>query len=112
MITAIVQYRLPAHIDRDACRAHFHGIAPDFANVSGLISKHFICGDDGCAGGVYQWESRAKAEAFYGGPWRDGIVERYGMPPEIRFFDLFAKIDNAAGIIEIFERDEYGCFYG
>jgi len=42
MITATVRYQLPAHIDHDACRAHFHTIAPGFREVKGLISKHFI----------------------------------------------------------------------
>ena len=33
----------------------------------------------GDAGGVYQWRTLEDAKAFYSGPWRDGIVERYGM---------------------------------
>lgn len=103
MITAIVRYRLPPSIDRDACRAHFHGIAPDFQDVPGLISKHFICADNGVAGGVYQWHSRAAADAFYGGPWRDGIIARYGMAPEIEFFDVFGVTDNAAGTVTLRE---------
>src|SRR5262249_28527288 len=81
MITATVRYRLPAHIDRAACMEHFHKIAPGFQSVKGLISKHFIWSETGWAGGVYQWQTREDAEQFYGGPWRDGIVERYGMAP-------------------------------
>ena len=30
MITAIVLYDLPPHIDEASCRAHFHSIAPGF----------------------------------------------------------------------------------
>ncbi len=33
MITALVLYDLPAHIDREACRQHFLKIAPDFLGV-------------------------------------------------------------------------------
>ena len=29
----------------------------------------------GGAGGVYLWQTRAAAEAFYTGPWLDGIRE-------------------------------------
>ena len=83
MITAIVRYKLPASIDHDACLAHFAKIAPGFREAKGLLSKHFIWSERGIAGGVYQWRSRADAEAFYSGPWRKGIVERYGMEPEI-----------------------------
>ena len=53
MITAIVQYKLPPHIDLAACAAHFRSIAPDFRAVPGLIRKQFIYAEDGWAGGVY-----------------------------------------------------------
>ena len=103
MITAIVRYKLPPHIDGAACREHFHRIAPGFATVKGLISKHFIAAESGWAGGVYQWERLEDAQAFYGGPWLDGIVERYGMRPEIEFFEVLALTDNARGAVERFQ---------
>jgi len=89
MITAAVRYKLPAHIDYAACREHFHKIAPGFREVKGLISKHFIWSESGWAGGVYQWECIADAKAFYDGPWLDGIVERYGMNPQIELYEVF-----------------------
>ena len=82
MITAIVQYKLPPHIGQAACAAHFRTIAPGFRYVPGLIRKQFIYAEDGWAGGVYLWETQAAAEAFYTGPWLDGIRERYGMDPQ------------------------------
>ena len=103
MICAVVRYTLPPSIDRAACRDHHHKIAPGFRDVPGLVSKHFICAENGIAGGVYQWETREAAEAFYSGPWRDGIVERYGMEPEIEFFSVFCITDNAAGEVRIVE---------
>jgi hypothetical protein len=39
----------------------------------------------------------AVAEAFYTGPWLDGIRERYGMDPQIKFFETACITDNAAG---------------
>jgi hypothetical protein len=106
MITAIVRYRLPRHIDRAACRDHFQMIAPGFRKAKGLISKHFIWSESGIAGGVYQWESLKDAKAFYGGPWRKGIVERYGMEPEIEYFSVFCLTDNAVGEVRILEQAE------
>lgn len=105
MITAIVQYKLPPTIDRAACRAHFEKIAPGFRDAKGLISKHFIWSARGDAGGVYQWRTLEDAQAFYSGPWRDGIVARYGMEPEIRYFTVFAVTDNEKGTVEFLERD-------
>jgi hypothetical protein len=94
MITVIVQYRLPSSIDLAACAAHFRKIAPEFREVPGLVRKQFIYAEDGWAGGVYLWESREQAEAFYSGPWLDGIRERYGMDPIIRYFHTAAITDN------------------
>jgi hypothetical protein len=103
MITATVRYKLPPSIDSAACREHFHKIAPGFQQVKGLISKHFIWSESGWAGGVYQWDTREDAERFYGGAWRDGIVERYGMPPKIEYYEVFALTDNSRGTVELFE---------
>ena len=82
MITAIVQYRLPPGIDLRACAEHFRKIAPGFRTVPGLIRKQFIYADDGWAGGVYLWKTRADAEAFYSGPWLAGIRALWNGPAD------------------------------
>ena len=43
------------------------------------------------------------AQAFYAGAWLDGIVERYGMRPQIEFYEVFAVTDNARGQVELFQ---------
>jgi hypothetical protein len=103
MITAIVRYKLPASITRADCLAHFHKIAPGFAGVKGLLRKQFIWGENGIAGGVYQWESLADAKAFYQGPWLDGILARYGVYPEIEYFQTFAMTENPGGRVTFTE---------
>jgi hypothetical protein len=105
MITAIVRYKLPPHIDHAACRKHFHQIAPGFREVRGLISKHFIWNESGWAGGVYQWERMEDAKAFYGGPWLDGIVQRYGNEPQIDYCEVFAMTDNTHDKVKLFKEN-------
>ena len=39
---------------------------------------------------------------FYSGPWLDGIVQRYGMKPQIEFYEVFAVTDNARRKVELF----------
>lgn len=98
MITAIVLYDLPPSIGLAECRDHFTRIAPDFMRVRGFLRKQFICTSDGrIAGGVYMWENRAAAERFYNGPWRKGILERYGNAPRIQYFETVALADAASG---------------
>jgi hypothetical protein len=82
MITAIVQYRLPSNIDLKACAEHFRKIAPGFRTVPGLIRKQFIYAEDGWAGGVYLWKTRADAEAFYSGAWLAGTL-RHGSADQV-----------------------------
>ena len=106
MITAIVQYRLPPSIDLAACAEHFRKIAPGFRAVPGLIRKQFIYAEDGCAGGVYLWTTRADAEAFYSGAWLDGIRERYGMDPQIKYFHTACVTDNSAEAVLLPEAAE------
>ncbi|MGH7038987.1 MAG: hypothetical protein ACREE1_12710, partial [Stellaceae bacterium] len=60
----------------------------------------------GFVSGVYLWESRAEAEAFYSGPWLNGIRERYGMDPEIRYFDTACITDNALAAVLLPEAAE------
>jgi hypothetical protein len=107
MITAIVLYDLPPSIGLSECRAHFTRIAPDFVAVPGFVRKQFICSSDGrVAGGVYMWESRAAAERFYNGPWRSGIIERYGNAPRIQYFETVALADKATGYVGALEPSE------
>lgn len=106
MITAIVQYKLPPQIDLAACAEHFRKIASAFREVPGLVRKQFIYAEDGWAGGVYLWETRADADAFYSGPWLAGIRERYGMDPQIKFFETACITDNSVSAVLLPEAAE------
>ena len=105
MITAVDRYQLPSSIDRKGCLAHYEKIAPDFRVAKGLIRKHFIYGDHRIAGGVYQWETRKDAEAFYSGPWLAGIIGRYDAEPEIEYFTVFCITDNQGNDVRLLEQD-------
>ena len=105
MITAVDRYQLPSSIDRKGCLAHYEKIAPDFRVAKGLIRKHFIYGDHRIAGGVYQWETRKDAEAFYSGPWLAGIIGRYDTEPEIEYFTVFCITDNQGNDVRLLEQD-------
>lgn len=99
MITAIVLYNLPDEIGRDACRAHFVKIAPDFLSVPGFIRKQFIHDINGrVAGGSYLWKDLPSAKAFYSGSWLEGIRQRYRCEPRISYYETFAIADQATGL--------------
>jgi alpha/beta hydrolase fold len=37
------------------------------------------------------------------GPWLKGIIQRYGMKPQIDFYEVFAVTDNTCGRVELFK---------
>ena len=58
--------------------------------------------ESGWAGGVYQWETREDAQAFYGGPWL-GESSSGTHAPQIELYEVFALTANARGTVELFE---------
>ena len=94
MITAIVNFPLPADVDLDQARTMFEQTAPRYAGMPGLVRKYYLFGN-GKGGGVYLWESREAAEAVYTPEWRQRIKSHYGAEPEISYFDSPVIVDNA-----------------
>lgn len=102
MITAIVQFRLPAPVSREQARSIFEGSAPNYRNMPGLVRKYYLLSEDGrTAGGAYLWESRAAAEAVYDDAWRRTVTERYGAEPSVAYFESPVVVDNKTGEILI-----------
>ncbi len=98
MITAIVNFRLPADIDARKAAELFKGSAPKYQGMKGLVRKYYLYDSDKrIGGGVYLWKSKADAEAVYTPQWKAYIAERYGTPPEIRYFETSVVVDNETG---------------
>ena len=94
MITAIVRFALPAETTPDAAKAMFEKSAPNYKAVPGLIRKYFLFCEDRVGGGVYLWESREAAEKLYSAAWKKTIAERYGVQPEITYYETPVIVDN------------------
>ena len=57
--------------------------------------------------GSILWNTpRADADAFYSGPWLAGIRERYGMDPQIKFFETACVTDNSVEAVLLPEAAE------
>src|SRR4051794_2047430 len=100
MITAIVQFPLPAGTTREDAAELFRRSAPLYREKPGLVRKYYLYGDGPTGGGVYLWESRAAAEKTYDAAWRKMIAERYGAEPKVTYFDSPVVVDNDKGAIE------------
>ena len=102
MIVAIVTFRLPQPKTREEMKAVFQSTAPKYLNLPGLLRKNYFVSEDGLrAGGIYVWESRARAQEFFTPEWKSFVAGKYGVQPEIQYFDAPVMVDNAAGKITV-----------
>ena len=100
MITALVQFSLPAPLSVEQARAIFRSTASRYLGMPGLVRKYYIVADDGrTAGGVYLWNSRADAQAVYTDEWRAFVTGKYGSPPSLSWFETPVVVDNLADAI-------------
>lgn len=101
MITAYVQFKLPAGTTLEQSTAIFESTAPRYRSVPGLIRKYYLHDPaTDSAGGCYLFETRALAEASFDDAWHALIAEKYGAAPEVKYFETPVIVDNAAGAIE------------
>jgi hypothetical protein len=95
MITAIVNFKLPADIDAKKAAELFKSSTPRYRGLKGLVRKYYLFDPETrIGGGVYLWKSKADAEAVYTAEWKAYIAERYGAPPDIRYFTTPVIVDN------------------
>lgn len=96
MITVIVNFPTQDGATIESMADAFNSTAPHYEGLPGLIRKYYLFDPKtAIGGGVYLWESRAQAEAFYDDEWRKRIVEKYGSAPELRYFESPVIVDNA-----------------
>lgn len=93
----IVQFDLPKRSHEQAVQGG-QASAPTYRRLAGagLISKHYLNGESG-TGGVYLWESREAAEAWYTDELIEQLTERFGARPSLTWYDTHVTVDNEKG---------------
>jgi len=98
MIAVICHLGLPDDWTPGKARSIFKDSTGKFENIQGLIRKSFLLAEDGrSAAGVYRWESRAPAEAFFTEAWKDFMVGKYGNRPKATYYECPVVVDNQTG---------------
>lgn len=74
------------------------GTAPTYRGLAeqGLIRKDYLNGDAG-TGGVYLWESREAAEAWFTDERVAMLTEKFGAAPTLTWYDTHVTVDNLKG---------------
>jgi len=93
----IVQFDRPRSSEEQAIKGGTAS-APTYRNLAskGLIRKDYLNGDSG-GGGVYLWESRQAAEAWFTEAKVKELTERFGVRPRLTWYDTHVTVDNKAG---------------
>ncbi|NOU33699.1 MAG: hypothetical protein HOO96_37880, partial [Polyangiaceae bacterium] len=84
---AIVRVHAPWYAPRFAIVGKFRDAVPEYERVPGLDHKYFSLTDQRYYGGIYDWQSRAQAEAYYSDAWRSSIRARRGVEPDLLLLD-------------------------
>jgi hypothetical protein len=71
-----------------------------FRKVEGLKRKYFLNSAAG-GGGIYEFASRAEAEAWFDDGWADWMEGRFGVRPKLTIFDSPVVLDNEKGEVRV-----------
>jgi hypothetical protein len=100
-VVAIVTFAANTRLSTAEMRELLESAGPAYVAVPGLRRKYFLHGD-GVAGGVYEWESRAHADAFYDANWYAAMMARGGERPDVVLFAAPAIADGVQHRLEIY----------
>jgi len=93
----VVQFDLPKRTEEQAVKGAI-STAPIYRGLAakGLIRKDYLNGDAG-TGGVYLWETRASAEAWFTEDRMVELTQRFGARPKLSWYDTHVTVDNLQG---------------
>jgi hypothetical protein len=94
-VTVVVAVPSPVGLPRAKIEAGIRASVPAYRAVPGLLRKYFTVGQTDF-GGVYLFSSRSTADAWFNDAWRTRIVETYGKPAVVTYYDVPVAIDNDA----------------
>jgi hypothetical protein len=100
MIVTIVTFDLAQPASLAEISKTFQSTAPKYRGVPGLLRKNYFMSEDGRrAGGIYVWQSRAQADAFYTPEWRAFVESKYNVAPRVEYLHSPVMVDNRDGTI-------------
>jgi hypothetical protein len=93
----VVQFDLPQRTEEQAVKGGA-STAPTYRGLAkkGLIRKDYLNGETG-TGGVYLWDSRQSAEAWFTEERIAQLTERFGARPRLTWYDTYVTVDNLKG---------------
>lgn len=95
MIVALVQFQMPDRTTVADAAVIFRSTAPRYLGMGELVRKYYIFNTETRrAGGCYLMRDRDAAERVFDEDWRRVVKEKYGVAPEVTFFEVPVIVDN------------------
>jgi hypothetical protein len=99
MILTQVRFAGATTASLEEATAIFAESASRYLDVPGLIAKVYLRAQDGSVGAVYWWTDRPSAENRFNDRWREGVEDKYGVPPTVEYFEAPIVVDCIFGTI-------------
>lgn len=97
---AIVRFKPKAKLTEGEYRASLQKMMPMLEGAEGLNRKYFCAGEKESAG-IYEWQSRGQAEAFYNGVGLK-LMRQIAIDYSVELLSVRARLDNEAGSIDYY----------
>ncbi len=82
MHTVVWTFTVPAGTDKTQIVETIRATAHGYQGIPGLIRKYYGIAPDGASfAGIYLWENKAAADAFYTPGWIAMVTKRWGSAP-------------------------------
>lgn len=94
-VAVLVVVPTPPGLARQRIEAGMQATVPQYQKLPGLIRKYFTIGSDGF-GGMYLFESRAAADAWFNAAWHARVTATYGRDGQVTYFDVPIAIEGPA----------------
>ena len=87
----------PAQVGRNSvCVENINATAHMYEGIPGLIRKYYGIAPDGASlVGIYLWDSKAAADAFYTPEWLAMVTKRWASPPQRQEWETPMVVESA-----------------
>jgi len=73
---------------------------PKFEGLDGLLRKYYVSKEDRkLGGGIYLWDSKEKAQAWFNEEWTERITGIFGKPT-VEYLDCKIVVDNETNVVK------------
>ena len=99
MIAKLVSFQLPDTMSREEVMTIAREVAEEWLAHPQLVLKDFLLDENNITYGYYLFPDRKSAEEAHGDDFLKNLKERFGVEPEMKYFDYLMTADAEKGSV-------------